>query len=690
VKLFRWCQRGFDLKKFIVASLAAGLCLPSLAFAQLDTDGDGIPNDLDSYPCDANASGQLFVPGQGSHGMLQFEDFFPTGLDEDFNDVVVAYNVVYTSNSAGLVSQLRLTLNVLAAGGRISHGMGFALPVARTNVQSATLTVGSGMPSALTLSTQDANATMVLTNDLRASLFSTSNLVVNADPNSPTLSSQTMQVDVQFATPVALLPADAPHDVYIFQTQAPGAEVHSLKYCGTANMNTALFNTGIDASNPGGRGCFVDNTGLPWVLSLPEVVDYPSESVRISSLYPQIAAWAASGGTSNQSFYLSPVTSSAYPTPLTPSFIAEDSIIPDVSCLPVGICNSNGVQDGSETGIDCGPGCAQSCLRVVVEGHADVVVGCDAGDYSCQAHLVCNAVTGYQCVHQAYECYRGSQGSWYPPDGQSGSSQFNFAYAYDFGAGGTSGGYGNICACNASQMTTYGLASNHTNCGLGHWGRVGTVQTCTDGLLNQDEVLADCGGSCGSCVGTCNDGIQNQGETQVDCGGPLCGACPTCSDGIQNQGETQVDCGGTNCTACPTCSDGIRNQGEIGVDCGGPCMASCPGLPITVEGIATPVYVNCANGDFSCQAKGVCEAVTGITCVHQAYDCYRGNQGSWYPQDGASGSSQFNFAYAYDFGAGGTTGGYGNICACNSSQMARYGLASNHTNCGLGHWVRVP
>ena len=45
----------------------------------------------------------------------------------------------------------------------------------------------------------------------------------------------------------------------------------------------------------------------------------------------------------------------------------------------------------------------------------------------------------------------------------------------------------------------------------------------------------------------CRDGITNchdgACELLVDCGGP-CSPCPTCSDGIQNQGEGGADCGG--------------------------------------------------------------------------------------------------------------------------------------------------
>jgi hypothetical protein len=40
----------------------------------------------------------------------------------------------------------------------------------------------------------------------------------------------------------------------------------------------------------------------------------------------------------------------------------------------------------------------------------------------------------------------------------------------------------------------------------------------------------------------------------MDGGGDRCAACPTCSDGIQNQDEELADCGGRFCAACPTCS----------------------------------------------------------------------------------------------------------------------------------------
>lgn len=118
---------------------------------------------------------------------------------------------------------------------------------------------------------------------------------------------------------------------------------------------------------------------------------------------------------------------------------------------------------------------------------------------------------------------------------------------------------------------------------------------------------------------TCSDGLLNQDETATDCGG-ICPACPTCSDGIQNQNETGVDCGGS-CTACPTCSDGIKNGTETGVDCGGTCTACAEVAPC-----------NNTNTDNKATLESTTLNLSVITCaVTSSWNTYEikgvGNQG---------------------------------------------------------------
>lgn len=136
---------------------------------------------------------------------------------------------------------------------------------------------------------------------------------------------------------------------------------------------------------------------------------------------------------------------------------------PGQSCTVTGGAGTMGAAEVTAT-VEC-----RSGLMIKVEGRADVFVPCAPGAYSCQAHYVCNVVTNTECVHQDYDCFTGYSGSWYPPISGAGGSDFNFAYAYDFGDGFSN--YGNICACNGSMMTRFGLAATHQYCGTGHWTR---------------------------------------------------------------------------------------------------------------------------------------------------------------------------------------------------------------------------
>ena len=170
--------------------------------------------------------------------------------------------------------------------------------------------------------------------------------------------------------------------------------------------------------------------------------------------------------------------------------------------------------------------------------------------------------------------------------------------------------------------------------------------TCADGVPNGDESDTDCGPGCDACPAgarceddadcaeeltcragfcrppTCGDGARNGGEAGTDCGGPCLpcvagGACaedddcasgvcadafcrrPACGDGQRNGGEPDIDCGGP-CAPCapaaacrfaadcvsgrcvdgrcaePTCGDGVRNLDESDVDCGGSCPRCGP------------------------------------------------------------------------------------------------------------------
>ena len=260
-------------------------------------------------------------------------------------------------------------------------------------------------------------------------------------------------------------------------------------------------------------------------------------------------------------------------------------------CTPVPTCD-DGIQNGDETGVDCGgPDCdpcppAPTCSDGIQNGNE---TGVDCGG-DCPPCVDCDHNLTLNLTFDIL----GNHTTW---DFVNESGQVVAAGGpYGFGSPGATATE-NICLGDGCYtFTIYDAGGNGMCCTYGQGGYI----------LSNDEtgqVIAS-GGAFGAseattlCLGdvvppTCDDGIQNGDETGVDCGGSNCDPCqppaPTCDDGIQNGDETGVDCGGSNCDPCqppaPTCDDGIQNGDETGVDCGGPDCEPCPPVPTCDDGI---------------------------------------------------------------------------------------------------------
>lgn len=289
------------------AGLALLLLAPAALASAQDADGDGVSNAADAYPCDPTASGTAFAPAEGEHGAVLFEDQWPSQGDLDFNDVALTYNYVFRTNAAGGVVAIRATYNVLAVGGALHNGLGLALPVDRSSVRRVTRTVGGG--SAQVLSPRgDAQLTVTLSDDLRE-LFGDQDGPLNSRPGELRIGSDPMVVEVELSTPASLPIGQAPFDVFVFRSERPAHEIHRPEYAGSLAMDAALFGTGDDGSTPGRR--FVDVQGLPFAIVLPLTQLYPREETAISALFPDVVAFAASGGATHRDFYATSVVSAA-------------------------------------------------------------------------------------------------------------------------------------------------------------------------------------------------------------------------------------------------------------------------------------------------------------------------------------------------------------------------------------------
>ncbi|MDF1696117.1 MAG: zinc-dependent metalloprotease [Saprospiraceae bacterium] len=227
------------------------------------------------------------------------------------------------------------------------------------------------------------------------------------------------------------------------------------------------------------------------------------------------------------------------------------SRVTNASCLdPCGgggpTC-TDGVQNGNETGVDCGGPDCPACPDPCTDTEATLTLVLD--NYPGETTWTLKNAGGTTLY----------SGGPYSSAGSTVTVDFCLVDGcYDFTINDS---YGDGICCG------YGQGSYDIS--------IGGQSVASGGAFGSTETKNFCAG--GGSGPTCTDGVQNGNETGVDCGGPDCPACPTCNDGVQNGNETDVDCGGPDCPACPTCNDGIQNGNETGVDCGGPDCAPCGG-----------------------------------------------------------------------------------------------------------------
>ena len=309
---------------------------------------------------------------------------------------------------------------------------------------------------------------------------------------------------------------------------------------------------------------------------------------------------------------------------------------------------SDGIQNGNETGIDCGgPDCAPcdataDCTDGIQNGDETGVdcggADCPACPGGCAVHtleirfdLDYTQIT-WTLTNDDNEIF--AEGGPYLGAGPFNTVTESFCLpddCYTFSIF-DSGGNGLCCSRGRGFYSLSGPDGSAVATGSA-FGSVditefcvddAPVATCTDGVQNGNETGIDCGGpDCPACppVATCDDGVQNGNETGIDCGGPDCPACPpvaTCDDGVQNGNETGIDCGGPDCPACPpvaTCDDGVQNGNETGIDCGGPDCPACPPVATCDDGIqnGNETGIDCGGPDCPACEELSCGPVVGET-----------------------------------------------------------------------------
>ena len=274
-----------------------------------DTDGDGVPNNLDEFPNDASRAYTNYYPAMGQFGSLAFEDLWPAKGDYDMNDLVIDYTYKIISNAQNKIVDILPTFYVRAVGAYLQNGFGFQLDnllpsavgsVSGYSLQYSYISLGSNG-----LENSQSNAVIIVFDNAGNVTHTSGGYFFNTLKNIPYAVSDSIKMTIHFATPQdASALGTAPYNPFLIKNMQRGAEIHMPDRIPTSLADQSLFGTGDDNSIPASGRYYKSSTNLPWAINLTQKFDYTWETVQVISGYLKFGNWAESGGSAYPDWYL--------------------------------------------------------------------------------------------------------------------------------------------------------------------------------------------------------------------------------------------------------------------------------------------------------------------------------------------------------------------------------------------------
>lgn len=263
----------------------------------IDSDGDGISDELDTYPDDPTRASRVLLPNSGT-AIVAYEDLYPNKGDADFNDVVLQIVNEEDLNANGDVVRIRGRYKLLAKGAGYAHVIFINLPGSGT-YQTKVYDNNNNLVSEVSRNLTSLQQLPIFMKNDRffddrkindSSLYFTSQLcsgMCNVYSNRPFNPSYTAEIEVIFNEPqpkANLL--SAPYDLYVYVNNTK-KEIHFA----------GLY------QNSNGRDLYLDSDGFPWALQIPVEWNWPLERNKIYDAYPYFTPWYQSQGQQHQDWY---------------------------------------------------------------------------------------------------------------------------------------------------------------------------------------------------------------------------------------------------------------------------------------------------------------------------------------------------------------------------------------------------
>ncbi|MEI6386086.1 MAG: LruC domain-containing protein [Spirochaetota bacterium] len=278
----------------------------------VDTDHDGVPDNLDAFPLDPLRSAIVGWPSVTSYGTALYEDLWPSLGDYDFNDLVSNIRTRTVKNAQGKAVEMYVDVKLRAAGGGLPSGLALALPVPSTSIASVT---GQGTvspvfsPSATNKVEADGVSSSVV--PIFADSHAAFNLASINDLKVNTVKvGGTTKPELDYSLLVTFVPNSvdgasltATPDLFAVIGGVRGHEVHIIGKKPGTRADLTLFKTVDDSSVTPDGPYYKSKAGAPWAMLIPAEMPWATERSEISTAYLKFSAWVKSGGTQYADWY---------------------------------------------------------------------------------------------------------------------------------------------------------------------------------------------------------------------------------------------------------------------------------------------------------------------------------------------------------------------------------------------------
>ncbi len=256
----------------------------------IDTDGDGVMDDVDEYP-----NNPALAFNNNTTGTLAFEDLWPEKGDYDFNDMVVDYDINQITNANNEIAQIGLHLDVVAAGAQYNNAFGIEIPGLLPGNVSGTSGDFRKQTSIPDTDISRSGNFVIVPFDNVQQLFNDRTYYINTKYY-PVETISTLNYTIELASPIdsttfASLTTPPYNPFIIIKSELDSAEVHLM------GKTSTFYDTG-DMAEP-----YKDDNGMPWAIDIAEKFDYPLEKVDIRDAFNYFQAWAESDGNDHQDWY---------------------------------------------------------------------------------------------------------------------------------------------------------------------------------------------------------------------------------------------------------------------------------------------------------------------------------------------------------------------------------------------------